>query len=294
VAGPFVRRAGLAWYGPDAFLTEVWAAGLGAAHGGIVHFLYGENSYRYAGRLRLGGRSRLVATFHLPPSVFADYVRRTDHLEQLDVMILVGTNQLALLDRLRRRPAVFVVPHGVDTDFFRAPAQPSVDGPCLFVGQWLRDLDTLALIVEQVSRASPSARFVLVLPEHLAPAWRHRPGVQVHSNITDAALRRQYQEARLLVLPLRDCTASNSILEAMACGLPVVSMDVGGIRDYLELGCARLVPPGRPAAMTDAILDLLENPDVCASLSRRARARAEQFAWPLVAKRTLEVYESLA
>ena len=291
LAQPFVRRSNLAWYGAEAFLTEIWSAAA-AWRGGIVHFLYGENSYRYAAAVPAWHR-RLVATFHLPPAIFGDYVGTTHHLERLDAIVLVASNQLPILDRLRCRPAVYVVPHGVDIGFYAPPATLATRPTCLFVGQWLRDFITLQEVVRQVHQAMPQARFRLVLPSKLVAEWQGRPGVEVLTELSDLDLRLCYQEAALLVMPLRECTANNVILEAMACGLPIVASEVGGICDYVNRDCARLVRAGKPGAMAEAVLDLIQDPAARTAMGQAARAHAETFAWPRVAKQILSVYEEL-
>ncbi len=293
LARPFVRRAGLAWYGADAFLTEMWAAGAAAWSGAIVHFLYGENSYRYAAVVPRGRGRRLVATLHLPPSAFAEYVQSPRHLEQLDALVLVAKSQLEILDGWKSTPAVSIIPHGVDVERFRPNDAAMRNETCLFVGRWLRDFTCLRAVTQIVHRAAPQIRFTLVLPPDLVPDWSGRPGVDVWSGVDDTVLLRAYQESALLVMPLRDSTANNAVLEAMACGLPVVASDVGGMRDYVDRDCARLVPAGKPETMAEAVLELLQNPASRSAMARAARARAEAFAWPRVAKQILSMYETL-
>ena len=145
-----------------------------------------------------------------------------------------------------------------------------------------------------VHRTAPEVAFRLVLPRESAPAWRGRQGVEVLTGLDDIALRRVYQEAMLLFQPLSDCTANNAVLEALACGLPVVATDVGGIRDYLGEDCACLVPPRDPRAMVDAILALRADYAARTRMCRAARKRAEVFAWPHVVRQMLAVYKSLA
>jgi glycosyltransferase involved in cell wall biosynthesis len=81
-----------------------------------------------------------------------------------------------------------------------------------------------------------------------------------------------------------------SVLEAMACGLCVVSTNVGGLPYLLDDGTtALLVPPGDAAAMADAVRRLLGDPELARRLSRNGRAMAETFAWGVI----LPKWESL-
>lgn len=74
-----------------------------------------------------------------------------------------------------------------------------------------------------------------------------------------------------------------SVIEAMACGLCIVSTNVGGIPYLLEDECdALLVPPNDPEAMADAVRRILTEPGLAERLSRNARAKAEQFDWSIV------------
>jgi glycosyltransferase involved in cell wall biosynthesis len=293
IAQPLARRSSLAWYGPEAFLTEAWSAAVTAWRHPVLHFLQGENSYRYAAVIPGSPRRRLVATFHLPPSVFAAHVGTLRHLERLDAVVFVARNQLPLLERLRVRPPAYVVPHGIDVTFYRPGAAPRAEGTCLMVGRWLRDFSTLQTVMDRVRRARAGTRFVLVLPRDLSAEWQGLPGVEVRSELDDLGLLRAYQEAALLVMPLQDCTANNAILEAMACGLPLVVTDIGGVREYVDGSCALLVPPQDADGMARAVVDLLQDVAAREAMGRAARARAETFAWPKIAEQVLEMYTRL-
>jgi len=74
-----------------------------------------------------------------------------------------------------------------------------------------------------------------------------------------------------------------SMIEAMACGLCIVSTNVGGIPYLLQDGVdALLVPPEDPEAMANAVKRILTDPQLAASLSANARKKAEAFSWEKV------------
>ncbi len=98
-------------------------------------------------------------------------------------------------------------------------------------------------------------------------------------------------QADVFVLPSRSEASPNSVIEAMAAGLPVVASNVGGIPELVTEGqTGRLVPPGNPEALASALLDLLDHPDRAAEFGRNGRERIERtYSFD----RMVEQFESL-
>lgn len=86
-----------------------------------------------------------------------------------------------------------------------------------------------------------------------------------------------------------------SVIEAMACGLCVVSTNVGGIPYLLDDGNdALLVPPEDPEAMAVAVRRILIEPGLAARLSHNARKKAEQYDWSAVLPQWEELLQRVA
>jgi glycosyltransferase involved in cell wall biosynthesis len=84
-------------------------------------------------------------------------------------------------------------------------------------------------------------------------------------------------------------------VEALSCGLPVVTTDVGGIRDYAGGEILPVVPNNDDDAMVALVGQYLAQPAWRNETARRCREFVEQkLAWPLVARRHLEFYRTLA
>ncbi len=97
------------------------------------------------------------------------------------------------------------------------------------------------------------------------------------------------------VLPSLSEGLSNTLLESMAAGIPVVATAVGGTPEVVEDGVTGiLVPPRDPLAMADAVCRLLDQPDMAAKMGGAGRERiAERFSNERMIAETASLYREL-
>jgi glycosyltransferase involved in cell wall biosynthesis len=111
----------------------------------------------------------------------------------------------------------------------------------------------------------------------------------------DRSLACVYSAADVFVIPSLQDNLPNTVLESLACGTPVVGFDTGGIPDMVRPGeTGLLAPAGDVDALQHAIETLLENPNLRAELSHKARRVAEQeYSLAVQSGRYLELYRAL-
>jgi glycosyltransferase involved in cell wall biosynthesis len=84
-------------------------------------------------------------------------------------------------------------------------------------------------------------------------------------------------------------------LEAAACGVPIVSTNVGGVPYLVEHErTALLVPPDDPARMADAVARVLRDSALRRTLRDNAMQLANSCSWPVVTRQWLELYGRIA
>jgi D-inositol-3-phosphate glycosyltransferase len=124
----------------------------------------------------------------------------------------------------------------------------------------------------------------------------------VHDRVTfaghvgRAALPALLRSADLLVSTSPSEPTGMAVLEAMACGLPVVACAAGGaLPDIVIDGTTGLLlPPARPALLADEIRRLFGHPMLLSGMRLAAADRAQsRYAWPRIAAETLAIYEQV-
>ena len=198
--------------------------------------------------------------------------RLTDFYEQLILPVtlrkasrVICTSEYVRQTFLRRyqRKSVTINP-GVDTTVFTRRTGRPEERSVVFVGDFRTGLKGIGYLREAIRRLPGTTLHVVGrgIPVE-------SPGTVYHGELHGEELVSRIQDSQALVLPSDWPEAFGMVLlEAMACGVPVIGTDIGGIsgiiRDHVD---GLLVPPGDASALADAISYIINN-----------AGKAEEFA----------------
>jgi glycosyltransferase involved in cell wall biosynthesis len=210
--------------------------------------------------------------------------------------------------------STFVIPNAVDLNLFRSTGavdRSRSEGNLRvgFAGQWVpgKGINELIDAWQSVKVAMPSAELYLAGGSAL---WKNVHGVaqseEAAAGVAEAqekgllncvgAIPRSQMPAfwaslDVAVMPSLSESFGLVALEALACGVPVVSTTAGGLKEIVVDGeCGLLVPPADAKALAHALLRLLTDQDLRLRLARGARRRAATFS---LERRSFELLQLL-
>jgi len=239
--------------------------------------------------------------------------------------VVIGGYEASFLPRVLRRSAAVVVtgravaeepyipdgkveyiPPGVDTAIFRPnPGSVRRSDQLVYVGRIDRDsgwkgISTLLRALRLLALSHPQVRLQMVGDGDAIEDYRREAAelgltdqVDFLGRLDGTNLARAYQSASALVLASETAAESFGmvLIEALACGTPVVGTRVGGIPSVIEDTGGGLVAPARdPEALAKAIARLLDDPAAAAEMGRRGELAVHQrYTW----RHTADAYDQL-
>ena len=268
-----------------------------------------------------GGIKRVVTIHDLIPLLFRDYAPRSKKNRLFPVFKFLMHQVAAKADRiiavsdytrrdiarhlLRDRDVekITVVHEAARALYVPSTRPPREDVEFLFVGR--RDpYKNLSLLIRAYAaikaRGLPARLRVIGADDPRYPeANRLARELGVHDAITwsgyisDDGLLRAYQQADVFVFPSNYEGFGLPVLEAMACGTPVICSNRSSLPEVAG-DAALMIDPDQPESLTGAMARVISDPVLRADLAQRGLARAAQFSWEATARQTIAVYEASA
>jgi glycosyltransferase involved in cell wall biosynthesis len=183
----------------------------------------------------------------------------------------------------RHHGHIHEVPHGIDLARFPPRQEPPPRPSVLFLANVIRrkGIFTLLEAFARVSEAVPDVELVIAgnggdLAEvEAALAAMPELRVRLLGRVDRSAVPDVMREHSVYCLPSYGEPFATSILEAMACGVPVVATRAGGVPHLVSDDGGRLVPPRDVDALAVALIEILTSPDLQRTMGRHNRARVE-------------------
>lgn len=200
--------------------------------------------------------------------------------------------------------AAEVVPNIVDLQRFHpSGTPPDRAAPQLLVARNLEPIydNTTALrAFARVRQALPAAHLTLAgsgpeerLLRQMARELGIESGVRFAGRLDRDAMAALVRQSSVSLNPSLVDNMPNSVLEALASGVPVVSTRVGGVPFIVQDGItALLVPPGDADAMAAAVLRVLQEPALARRLAEAGLREVQRYTWDRVAPALAAVYRS--
>jgi glycosyltransferase involved in cell wall biosynthesis len=160
-------------------------------------------------------------------------------------------------------------------------------------------LEYLYLAAPEIARQVPRLRLVVAgkpVTGYVPPVPPELPNggqvVLIDGYISNAKLAELCQQASVVVCPYVDATQSGVVLTAYAFRKPVVATCVGGLPEYVEDGVTGyLVPPRDSAALSDAVVKVLRDPNRREEMGRQIELLARTtLSWERTADDLLDIY----
>ena len=103
---------------------------------------------------------------------------------------------------------------------------------------------------------------------------------------------KEYQKSDIFVLPSYNEGMSNALLEAMACGLPVIVTDVGGTEELVDETNGFIFKAGNTTELVNILKNINLNKNIIQEAGERSRQKAENYKWTYIAKEYIKLFNN--
>ncbi len=257
------------------------------------------------------GSPRLVITNHglisqtVPLWVHKIYIPTIAKwtFKSADKIICYTEKEKSMLEKLGIDPdKILVIHNGTDTDTFVPCGKEKNNNQILWIGRFTpgKGVEYLIDAFNILLKEYPDFKLLMIGRGHLKENIEQKirdlnlsKNIIIREFIPNSELPEIYQNSDIFVLPSLNEGVPRTILEAMACGIPVVCTELPQLVDVVD-GCGLLVPVKDSQALAEGILRIISDRDLAQKFGRNGRDKVvENYSWEDTVKKTVQLYEEL-
>lgn len=229
--------------------------------------------------------------------IITPIIKKVWHTASAVVANSQGLKELAL--KTNKKQAIELIYNGIDTQLFKPNDLPD-SAFCILCVARLIERKGIKYLIEATDRLlkdNKKVKLVLVGEGNIKAELKgevSRRGIENQVEfmglVAQADLPKVYNQAKVFVLPSLNEGMSNTILEAMACGLPIIATNTGGTQELVRDN-GFVVPMRDSGAIYEACLKLIEDEALRQKMGRRSRELAEGMSWQKIAQEYINIYK---
>ena len=249
--------------------------------------------------MKMKGAAPIVYTLHCLANFYVwpiskIYNQVMNKLIELADCIIVSTPSYA--EYVRHAKNVYVVPWGVDYEFFHQPRKEHNGYNILFVGQMrpYKGIDILLKVAKELDAKFHIVGGGVYLKMYMKQAKKLQlSNVQFYGYLKDVELRNMYSQSDVLVLPSISTNEAFGLvaLEAAAAGCVVVASDLPGVRDVVK-PFGIIVPPGNLKALRETLMHFSMEENRVQYVEKGFKV-AKKYSWSETGRKYDKVYKEV-
>jgi glycosyltransferase involved in cell wall biosynthesis len=227
-------------------------------------------------------------------------------IQRCSRLIAISSHVRDLYKKLIDEKKISVIPFGIDTELFKPIQIKEKREECsiLYAGSLyrLKGLQHLIYALAEIRKQGLKAKLTIVgegQQKHELVALAEKLGIKTHvffeGFVPYANMPKYYQQCDIFCFPTLGEPFGKAMIEAMACGKPVIASAIGGSTEIIRDGVnGVLFSPADSEALSTKMGWLLTDPKTRLRMGSKARqAVVERFSWPIIAEKYHQLYSEL-
>lgn len=227
-----------------------------------------------------------------------DYLQEFEEADHITV--LSEYSKRTFVENGYSKDKIKVVPLGVDLSLFKPQEKKDEVFRIIYVGRLCvaKGVHLLLEAFHEVHLKNSELLLIGAMQKDIEPFIRkhagggYEKGVRIVRPKKQSELHKYYSSGSVFVFPSLDDGFGMVVLEAMACGIPIIATENSGAGSLID-GNGYIITANDKEAIKEKIIKLYNEPDLCRKMSKVSIAIAKKNTWDDYGKKLIELYEGL-